>query len=281
MDKVKEVIKNLAKKKWVWVIVAVVALIVFIKVAAANQREAEGVVEVPVVEQSNLSESELQQLELVRQFGEAPEGFRWSVNGELIALGDNTKTPEDVGYSYIRALSQLEFATAAKYASSAVIPDNYNAMYQNQNSSGITQFTRSLYKEVLLSIEINEIESVAIFENGRYILTFDISIIDLTNKDFWLNDMETIYNNLYSYSAGEGDTSKANEYLYAYLLDYYTSDDVVKRDVSVDIVIDKVSNGGYLVSSDIDLDALCRYQNGAVVSDYIWQCYTQWINEQR
>ena len=279
MRKVLDFIKKALRHKVVLGIIVLIIFIVIVKVAAANKREADGVVEVPTSEQSNLSESELQQLELVKMFGEPPEGFRWNVNGDLVALGDNTKTPEDVGYSYIKALAQLEFATASKYSSTAVIPDNYNAMYKNQTVYGVTQFTRSLYKEVLLSIEVNDIESTAIFENGRYIITFNINILDLTDKEFWLKDMDEIYNNLYSYSTGEGDTSKANQYLYNYLLAYYSSDEAAKRTVSVDIVIDKVTNGGYLVSSDVDLDALCRYQNGAVVSDYIWQCYTKWVND--
>lgn len=279
MKKVLEKAKWLLSHKWVLVVLGVLILIIVIKVAAANKRQASGVVDVPVSTEENLSEAELQQRELIALYGEPPAGFRWNSNGELVALGDQTKTPEDVGYAYIKALSQLEFATASKYASYAVIPDNYNAMYQNTNSTGITQFTRNLYKEVLLSIEINEVESVAIFDNGRYILTFSLDILDLTDKEFWLKDMETIYNNLYSYSIGEGDTSKANQYLYNYLLDYYSSDEAKKRTVSVDLVLDAVSNGGWLVSSDIDLDALCRYQNGAVVSDYIWQCYNKWVNE--
>lgn len=281
MKKVLDILKRVFKNKIVLAILVIVILIVVIKLAAASKREAEGIVEVPQVEQVTLSESELQQQELIKLYGEPPAGFRWSTSGELIALGDNTKTPEDVGYSYIKALAQLEFATASKYSSTASIPDNYNAMYKNQVSQGITQFTRSLYKEVLLSIEVNEVESVAIFDNGRYIITFNLNILDLTDKEFWLKDMDTIYNNLYSYTAGEGDTSKANQYLYDYLLDYYSSDDAKKREVSVDIVIDKVTNGGYLVSSDIDLDSLCRYQNGAVVSDFVWQCYNEWVNKNK
>lgn len=280
MKNVLEKIKGVLKYKWVLVILVVLILIIAIKAAAASKRQASGIIAVPSVAEESLSEAELQQRELIKVYGEPPEGFRWNANGDLIALGDSTKTPEDVGYAYIKALSQLEFATASKYASNAIIPDNYNAMYQNPSTMGISQFTRSLYKEVLLSIEINEIKNVAIFDNGRYILTFSLNILDLTDKEFWMKDMESIYLNLYSYSTGEGDTSKANQYLYNYLLDYYSSDSAKKRTVSVDLVLDKVNRGGWLVSSDLDLDSLCRYQNGAVVSDFIWQCYTKWINQQ-
>lgn len=279
MKNVLNFIKKALKNKVVLGILVVVLIVVTIKIAAQNKREAQGVVDVPVVEQSNLSEAELQQLKLNEMFGEPPAGFRWNTVGELVALGDNNLTPEDVGYYYIKALAQLEFATASKYSSSASVPDNYNAMYKNQSTQGITQFTRSLYKEVLLSIEVDGVESTAVFDNGRYIITFNLRLLDLTNKEFWLKDAETIYSNLYSYSTGEGDTSKANQYLYDYLLDYYSSDEALKRDVKVDLVIDKVTNGGYLVSSDVDIDSLCRYQNGAVVSDFIWQCYTQWVND--
>ena len=281
MKSVLEFLKKALKNKVVLGVIAIVLAIVVIKVAAHNKREADGVISVPPVEQSNLTDEELQQLKLNEMFGDPPAGFKWNTNGELIALGDNNLTPEDVGYAYIKALAQLEFATASKYSSSAVVPDNYNAMYKNQSTQGITQFTRSLYKEVLLSIEVNEVESTAIFDDGRYIITFNLSVLDLTNKEFWLKDSDTIYSNLYSFSTGEGDTSKANQYLYDYLLDYYSSDDALKREVSVDLVIDKSPNGGYLVSSDIDLDSLCRYQNGAVVSDFIWQCYTKWVNDSK
>lgn len=281
MKKVLSGLRWAVKKWWVWLILIFVVFVIIVKVASANKKEDERVVHVENAPIDTLSESEKQQLSLIEQFGEAPEGFRWDLNGKLIALGDDTKTPEDVGYAYIRALSQLEFSTSSKYASTAVISQNYNAMYNTQTSTGINQFTRNVYKEVLMSIEINEVESTAIFEDGRYVLTFSLTLLDLTNKDFWLKDADPIYATLYSYSISEGDTTKANQYLYDYLIDYYSSDEALKRTVSVDLVLDKVSKGGWLVSKDLDLDNLCRYQNGAVVSDYIWSCYTKWVNENK
>ena len=279
--KVVEFLKKWLSKKWVLAILAIVIVIIIIKVAAYNKRSASGIVNVPVETQENLSDYELEQRHLNEMFGEPPAGFVWNANGDLVALGDSTKTPEDVAYAYIKALSQLEFATASKYSSYAQIPNNYNSMYQNSSASSISQFTRNLYKEVLLSIEVDGVKDVAIFEDGRYIITFSASLIDLTDKEFWLKDMETIYANLYSYSSGEGDTSKANQYLYDYLLSYYSGDSVKKRTTTFDLVLDKTSAGSWLVSDDSTLDALCRYQNGAVVSDYIWQCYTQWVNENK
>ena len=281
MKKALDILKKILKSRIVWVLLIVVVIVIVVKVAASSKKEAEGVVSVPQTTETPLSESELYQLKLNELYGEPPEGFRWSNVGELIALGDSTKTPEDVAYSYLKALAQLEFATASKYSSSAVVPSNYNAMYKNQVAHGATQFTRSLYKECLLSLEVDGVDSVAVFDNGRYIITFNIKILDLTNKDFWLEDTDSIYSNLYAFSTGEGDTSKANQYLYDYMLDYYSSKDALKREAKIDLVLDKLSSGSYLVSSDVDLDALCRYQNGAVVSEYIWQCYTRWANQNR
>lgn len=273
---------KLSKKSKILIVVSIVFLLFIFKLVSSNKQEEDiRVVAVENVVTEVLSESEKQQINLEAQYGVAPDGFRWNSDGSLISLGDDTKTPEDVGYSYIRALSQLEFVTAAKYSSSAIVGSNYNAMYNTQTVNGINQFTRNLYKEVLISIEINGVDSIAIFEDGRYILTFSLTLIDLTNKDFWLEDMPTIYETLYSYSTTEGDTSKANQYLYDYLLSYYSSDVALKRTVNVDLVLDVVSNGGWLVSKDLDLDSLCRYQNGAVVSDYIWSSYTKWINENK
>ena len=143
------------KKWWVWLIFIFVVFIIITKVASASKREDDRAihVETPPVEQ--LSESEKQQQALVQQFGEAPSGFRWDLNGQLVALGDNAETPEVVGYAYIRALSQLAFSTSAKYSSSAVIGENYNAMYNSQTSTGINQFTRSIYKQDRKSTRLN------------------------------------------------------------------------------------------------------------------------------
>ena len=61
------------------------------------------------------------QPELRKSFGTPPKGFIWDLNGKGISLGDKSKSSEDVLYSYIRALSTLDLATAQKYSRDAKV----------------------------------------------------------------------------------------------------------------------------------------------------------------
>ena len=59
----------------------------------------------------------------------------------------------------------------------------------------------------------------------------------------------------------------------------YQDGKVGKRDVSVEIKLDKVNLGGWLISDDTDLDMILRYDKGVNVADYIIECYNDWYKE--
>ena len=96
-------------------------------------------------------------------------------------------------------------------------------------------------------------------------------MLDLTQKDFWLKDKDTIYKNLMVYSSDQSDSTKADMYLYDYINSYYEGKDALRRDVTFDITLQKYPDldTGWLVSVDTDVDSACRYADGKLVVSYI------------
>lgn len=278
--------KNISWKTII-IIGSIVTFIVLLVVANNYQKrkeeasaEAEAIATtVPV---ATLSRAELQQQSYESAWGKAPEGFRWTRRGELEALSDDSLPAEDVAYSYLRALSTLDLGTAEKYASVSVALDTYEGYYDVQSSSSYnTQFQRKLFKEALLSIEIDKARDKAVFADGNTIITFEITMLDLTDKDFWKPDAEEIYSDLSVYLASESDSTKAQQYIYDRILAFYQSGNAKKRTVQIDLVMDKISGGGWLVTDDADLSMACEYRNGTSVYEYIMDCYSDWVRERQ
>lgn len=137
------------------------------------------------------------------------------------------------------------------------------------------QFLRTMYKESLLSLQVKGIESNAVFAANKQVFTVKVSMLDLTNKDFWKKDEMEIYKNLYLYDQDEANTTKSDIYLYNYISDYYKSDNAVLRDVTFDITVQKYPDldSGWLVSIDNDVDDACSYKDGKLVVSYIKEMY--------
>lgn len=219
------------------------------------------------------------QLGLIKSYGEPPDGFIWADDGSLIAVGTEDMTAEGVAFSYLKALSLLDMATASKYARTSTVCTRYNNFYGVDSSeSYYTQFTRKLYGASLKSIEVDELTQQAVFANGRYILTFDVKVLDLTNKDFWQDNQEEIFNKLYTFSQTESDTTKAMQYIMDLILEYFQSEEAIKRSVKVELVLDKVYEGGWLITDDMDLNMYCSYEDGTSVYTYIMEKYGEWID---
>ncbi len=231
-------------------------------------------------EDNQKSDFDIEQEILTESFGVAPEGFYWGTDGSLIAKSNSEMTAEETAYTYIRSISVLDFSSAEMYSSdTATIPSKYNNYYGADTSeSYYNQFLRKIYKESLLSLEIEDIQDTAVFADGKRIITFNVNVLDLTDKSFWDKDSDTIFNNIHMFLSTETDNTKANQYLYDYVLDYYQSDKCSKRSVQVDISLDKVANGGWLISDDMDLNMSCSYEEGVNVVDYIWDSYSTWVD---
>ena len=169
-------------------------------------------------------------------------------------------------------------ANAAKYAKVSTVLNTYDSYYELMESSEYrTQFARKLYSEVITSIEVDSVERTAVFANGRRIFTVNIDLLDLSNKDFWRDDSEEIFTTLRSYLSNEDDTVKAEQYVMGLILDYFSRDDAKKRTIQVDIVLDKVRLGGWLVVDDADLNTACTYKDGTSVYQAIMAEYSKWL----
>lgn len=211
-------------------------------------------------------------------FGVAPEGFIWNADGTLQAISNNNITAEDTAYHFMRGLSTLDFSVAEKYSDTSTVVDTYNNYYNISSSQNYyTQFLRKMYKQCLLSIEINEVLDSAVFADGSRIITFSVNILDLTNKDFWKKDEETIYGSLYAYDQTESDGVKADQYIYGYALGYYSSENAKKRTVQVDLRLEKQKDGGWLVVDDNDLNMICSYEYGVNITEYVKRSYEDWV----
>lgn len=217
------------------------------------------------------------QPELVKSYGKVPEGFIWESDGSLLSLGDKSMSAEDVVYAYLRGLSSLDISTVERYSRSSKVVESYSTYFddKNKNTDYMDQFLRTMYKESLLSLQVKGIESNAVFAANKQVFTVKVSMLDLTNKDFWKKDEMEIYKNLYLYDQDEADTTKSDIYLYNYISDYYKSDNAVLRDVTFDITVQKYPdlNSGWLVSIDNDVDDACSYKDGKLVVSYIKEMY--------
>lgn len=267
----------------------VLVLIIFIRggISARNeklkQEEADALTQ-QLLEEANQGvtdeeDSLLMQMqpELVKSFGKVPDGFIWESDGTLLSLGDKSMSAEEVVYSYFRGLASLDISTVERYSRDSKVVESYSTYFdsKNKNTDYMDQFLRNMYKECLLSLQIQGIDSNAVFAANKQVFTVNAKMLDLTNKDFWKKDEMEIYKNLYLYDQDESDTTKSDMYLYSYILDYYESDEALLRDVTFDITVEKYPDldSGWLVSIDNDVDDACSYKDGKLVVSYIKELY--------
>lgn len=226
------------------------------------------------------------QPELRKSFGTPPEGFIWDLNGKSVSLGDKSKSSEDVLYTYIRALSTLDLATAQKYSRDAKVVETYNDYFSKANANQADyqeQFMRNMYKLALTSIEITGVESSSKFASNKSVYTVTISMLDLTAKDFWESDKDNLFKKMSGYESKENDSTKLEIFLYDYILNYYKTPLAVKRTISIDVTLERYPDidSGWLVSIDKDIDDAARYSSGTLVTSYITEQFRQWTIEQR
>ena len=217
------------------------------------------------------------QPELTKSYGKVPDGFIWETDGSLLSLGDKEMSGEEVVYAYFRGLSNLDISTVERYSRGSKVVESYSTYFddKNKNTDYMDQFLRNMYKECLLSLQIEGIDSNAVFAANKQVFTVKAKMLDLTNKDFWKVDEDEIYKNLYLYDQDESDTTKGDMYLYNYILEYYRSGEALLRDVTFDITVQKYPDldSGWLVSIDNDVDDACQYRDGKLVVSYIKELY--------
>ena len=228
---------------------------------------------------TEISDSLLIQMQddLIKTYGQVPDGYIWDIDGELLSLGDKSMTAEDVVYSYLNGLRTLDFSTVQKYSRSSVVVDTYEGYFSetDKNTDYTDQFLRNMYREALLSVQVKGIENSSVFAENKQVFSVRVEMLDLTEKDFWYDDRVKIYKNLQLYDSDQSDSTRAEMYLYDYIADYYASDDAVKREVTFDLTVQRYPdlNTGWLVSVDTDVDNACRYADGKLVVSYIQEMY--------
>lgn len=284
-------------KKATFAIVGVV-LLIFLMVQANKHAQQKNKVSVPKTEVKSSSKDDNyvegtdaylmdMQPELRKSFGTPPKGFIWDLDGKTISLGNKSMSSEDVLYSYVRALSTLDFATAEKYSRGTKVVETYNDYFSSKTAAQADyqeQFLRNMYKVALTSMEIKGVESSATFANNKVVYTVQVSMLDLTSKDFWQEDKDNLFKNMSLYETQENDSTKLDIFLYDYILNYYKSKDAVKRDISFDITLERYPDidSGWLVSIDKDVDDAAKYSNGKLVTNYIVEQFRDYaINKQQ
>lgn len=241
-------------------------------IEAQQQQSNEGV----------MSYEDAMQQSLVEQYGEPPEGFKWDILGNLVAISSDDMSAEDVIHTYIRSISILDFATAQRYASSSKIYDTYNNYYDeitNVVTDYYNQFLRKQYTFAIQSIENLGIESTATMADGTQVMSVKLNVLDLTDKDFWRDDMQEIYKQMRVFGESEEDDTKRDQYLYDYIYSKYEDGTIGKREVVCDFKVGKQKNGGWLITDDSELNAYLKYDQGNDIAQYIISSYNDWLQE--
>lgn len=214
--------------------------------------------------------------ELSRRYGDLPDGFIWNTDGVLLSVGDPNKTAEESLYAYLNAVSSLDISTIQRYSRNSYVVNRYSRYFDSSDYEPTysNQFLRNMYRECMLSLQVDQVLSSSVFAQNRIVFSIQAQILDLTSKDFWLDDKDKIYDDLHIYSL-ESDSTKASMYLYDYILNYYRSDKAQLRTVVFDITMERYSdvNSGWLVSIDSDIDDACVYRDGKLVVNYITDMY--------
>ena len=131
-------------KKTLLIVGSLVGLFAFLVIASTvteNKKREEALNEVPVdttyVEPTTQTAYQDWKEELIALYGEPPEGYMWNSDGELYVIGSDELNCEEVIYSYVRALSILDFSTAGQYSAYGTIINRYRGYYEDDAEYGI------------------------------------------------------------------------------------------------------------------------------------------------
>lgn len=277
-------------KKVVLIIVVVAVIVLFIgravystMQAQQDQQDADAYTK-QLLEEAKAGDSEVtdslllqMQDDLIKTYGQVPDGYIWDIDGTLLSLGDPDMTAEEVVYAYLNGLRTLDISSAQRYSRDSMVISTYENYFDetNRNTDYTDQFLRNMYREALLSMEIEGIENASVFAENMQVFTVRVKMLDLTLKDFWFDDKMEIYRNLRVYDSDQNDSTRAEMYLYDYISNYYSSDDAAMRETTFDLTVQRYPdlNTGWLVSIDTDIDSACRYADGTLVVSYINEMY--------
>lgn len=230
-----------------------------------------------------------QQPDLIEKYGTPAEGFIWDVDGTLLSLGDKSVDSEEVVYRYLRALNTLDFTTVETFSRRSQVVEGYSSYFDKstaKSSDDKDQYLRDVYRISLLSLQVDSVTRSANFSSNKQVFTIKGTILDLSDKSFWLKDKEQIFNNLNQSYTVEEDSKKVNATLFSYLTSKYQSSvdhlqtgvqegDVPMRQVSFDVTVERfpAQDTGWVVTIDKDLDDLCSNRDGVFLPGFILENY--------
>jgi hypothetical protein len=216
-------------------------------------------------------------------YGSLPDGYIWDDTGEVLSMGDPSLSAEDTLFSYLNGLRTLDFSTSQRYSRDSRVINRYNGFFDSSSGGDYaSSFYSSMYAEILKSIQVKEVKDVSTFVETRVIINVELNLLDLSDKDFWRADADTIFDNLYMYQTTETDSTRSSQYLYDYILSHFKNSQVGRRGVELSFILEKDSSlgTGWLVTSDIDLDNYCYYTDGTAISNYIRELYNSYGREE-
>lgn len=268
-------------------VIGVLFIAMFVRGCVATQAEekkAEEAKQAKIEEIENVEASEAEtegndnlllsmQDDLVAQYGKLPKGYIWDFDGTLLSLGDKRLSAEEVVYSYFRGIQSLDMSTVQKYSRKSLVVSAYDDYFSDIDKSTdyTDNFLRNMYKNCMLSMQVEGITNSANFANNKKVFTVKVKMLDLTTKDFWKPDKMKIYKDLKIYNSDESDSARADIYLYDYIMKYYESGAAALRETTFDVTVQRYPDldTGWLVSVDTDVDSACRYADGKLVVSYI------------
>lgn len=283
--------KKFIKSKKFWLIALVVGIFLIYMVNSYNAMKKQEELDKKLAEQEEMakqledenkdeySDSLIMQMQdkLIKDYGKLPKGYIWDMDGSLLSLGDKKLSAEEVVYAYLNGLQSLDMSMVQKYSRGSQVVKHYESYFStdSKNADYTDQFKRKMYREALLSLQVEGIVNSTVFAEDKQVFTVKVNMLDLTSKDFWQDDKLEIYKNLKVYGSEQADTTKRDMYLYDYILGYYTSDHAKMRETTFDLTVQRYPDldTGWLVSVDNDIDIACRYASGKLVVSYIVEQY--------
>lgn len=273
-------------KKWVLIGIGVLVTLLLITVSVikvVNKNKSEEV-RTTYSTTSNSEDDATKEFNRIQErmtekYGKAPKGMYYNEDGELVPEGNPKYTPEEVASTYLRALSTMNLENAQRYSYKTSVLKSLTKFYDTKEQyQANANFKKEMYKQVLLSIQPLNVQDTATFAVGKSVVTMNVKLIDLSNKDFWKEDTLKIFKNIFKYRRAESDSSKSKDYVYDYVLDYYKSESPKLVRKTISLTLEKGVTGGWVVTNDDELDAIAQYRDGEVVVSNIISAYDDWAS---
>lgn len=211
------------------------------------------------------------------------EGFVWGSNKcDLIGLGVEGMNAEDTVYNFIRNLSNLEVAAAQRVSHASAVVTTYSEAVKSSNSTKLVDeaqmFKRDSFKTAMQSMQIESVQSAGIAADKQQTFEVTLSVIDVTNKDFWESEKDAIYEQLWKLDKVQGDSQAAQQWLNDYLKTKMQDEKFPRKKITVTLTVEKFDeyNSGWIVSRDTDLATALSGANAKPTGSFIMEQYREY-----